>query len=87
MAATPASEAENAPPTPTPATPVTPQHQASFAPKNDGQAQPNMMAGMASNAPDALAEPQSDANAMQLANFGAEVRSFFGVSDTRESHY
>ena len=33
MAATPASEAENPPPTPTPSTPITPSHPQSFAQK------------------------------------------------------
>ena len=60
MPPTPASEAEQ-PPTPTPATPVTPQHSASFAPsKGDGQGPANMMSGMATTAPDQLAPQQQD---------------------------
>ena len=60
MPPTPASEVEQ-PPTPTPATPVTPQHLASFAPsKGDGQGQANMMTGMATIAPDQLAPQQQD---------------------------
>ncbi|KAK4695746.1 hypothetical protein P7C71_g2060, partial [Lecanoromycetidae sp. Uapishka_2] len=82
VAATPASEAENAPPTPTPATPVTPKHQASFS-KNDSQTQPNMMAGMAPNTSDTIAQPQADVNTMPpLGDFpGTDGENWSGFTD------
>ena len=76
VAATPASEAENAnPPTPTPDPPSTPQNVNSFAgPKPEGgQGQASMMPGMTNGGAEPIPPPQPDPNAMQFNLEGADV--------------
>ena len=67
VAATPASEAENPPATPTPSTPITPSHRDSFANKTEGL-QTNTAPVMNDNTVSQTAAPQADLNAAPQFN-------------------
>ena len=77
VAPTPAADGENPAATPTPSTPITPQHQSSFAPgKSDGQSQANAIQNANAAAPSQVTPQPPDPNAVSFGNIeGADVSS------------